>query len=119
MEQVDRGYLILNKGDKEKPKSKHSSNKEGRLLSNKGSEDEDHDGLGDDEERLDWVFKVLERYQITLEKVGPVSNQGPTSCRSSSRSTADVFKQAVECPTVHVGGDWDLGWTTEWDRMWC
>ncbi|KAI8455844.1 hypothetical protein BY996DRAFT_7006918, partial [Phakopsora pachyrhizi] len=36
MEQVDGGDLILNKGDKEKPKSKQSSNKEGRLLSNKG-----------------------------------------------------------------------------------
>ncbi|KAI8446446.1 hypothetical protein BY996DRAFT_7825559, partial [Phakopsora pachyrhizi] len=52
IEQVDGGDLILNKGDKEKPKSKHSSNKEGRLLSNKG---------------------LLQ----------PVSNQGPTSCRSS------------------------------------
>ncbi|KAI8459437.1 hypothetical protein BY996DRAFT_6787330 [Phakopsora pachyrhizi] len=56
MEQVDGCDLILNKGDKEKTKSKHSSNKEGRLLSNKG---------------------LLQ----------PVSNQGPTSCRSSSRST--------------------------------
>ncbi|CAH7669965.1 hypothetical protein PPACK8108_LOCUS4630 [Phakopsora pachyrhizi] len=65
IEQVDGGDLILNKGDKEKPKSKHSSNKEGRLLSNKGNK-----GLGDDEERLDLVLKVLERYQITLEKVG-------------------------------------------------
>ncbi|KAI8459788.1 hypothetical protein BY996DRAFT_6767362, partial [Phakopsora pachyrhizi] len=36
MEQVDGDNLILTKGDKEKPKSKHSSNKEGRLLSNKG-----------------------------------------------------------------------------------
>ncbi|CAH7666993.1 hypothetical protein PPACK8108_LOCUS1364 [Phakopsora pachyrhizi] len=62
MEQVDGCDLILNKGEKEKTKSKHSSNKEGRLLSNKG--------LDDDEERLDWVLKVLERYQITLEKVG-------------------------------------------------
>ncbi|CAH7689968.1 hypothetical protein PPACK8108_LOCUS25164 [Phakopsora pachyrhizi] len=186
MEQVDRGYLILNKGDKEKPKSKHSSNKEGRLLSNKGGEDEDHDGLGDDEERLDWVFKVLERYQITLEKVGlpefikkhgnvhlqvlmvccglqivnwswvlvwcnpkvkikfgqtqqhkfinktdqrikpsNVFEQSPEyntpiakdqSLIQLYKKQADVFKQAVECPTVHVGGDWDLGWTMEWDR---
>ncbi|KAI8455940.1 hypothetical protein BY996DRAFT_7000648, partial [Phakopsora pachyrhizi] len=58
IEQVDGGDLILNKGDKEKPKSKHSSNKEGRLLSNKGT------------------------YLLQ-----PVSNQGPTSCRSSLRST--------------------------------
>ncbi|KAI8458237.1 hypothetical protein BY996DRAFT_6861100, partial [Phakopsora pachyrhizi] len=36
MEQVDGGNLILNKGEKEKPKSKHSSNKKGKLLSNKG-----------------------------------------------------------------------------------
>ncbi|KAI8457025.1 hypothetical protein BY996DRAFT_6934072 [Phakopsora pachyrhizi] len=56
IEQVDGGDLILNKGDKEKPKSKHSRNKEGRFLSNEG---------------------LLQ----------PVSNQGPTSCRSSSRST--------------------------------
>ncbi|KAI8455543.1 hypothetical protein BY996DRAFT_7026317 [Phakopsora pachyrhizi] len=56
IEQADGGDLILNKGDKEKPKSKHSSNKEGRLLSNEGL-------------------------------LRPVSNQGPTSCRSSSRST--------------------------------
>ncbi|CAH7674295.1 hypothetical protein PPACK8108_LOCUS9206 [Phakopsora pachyrhizi] len=66
IEQVDGGDLILNKGDKEKPKSKHSRNKEGRFLSNKGSEDEDHDGY----QGLDLVLKLLERYQITLEKVG-------------------------------------------------
>ncbi|CAH7688845.1 hypothetical protein PPACK8108_LOCUS23878 [Phakopsora pachyrhizi] len=177
-----------------------------RLLSNKGSEDEDHDSY----QGLDLVLKVLERYQITLEKLqefiekhltSPLPTTGswmsfgskillillrflqmiiiPRDMRCAAeqgnvylqvlmvccglqivnwswmlvrcnpnveikltlkgnegkehntpiakdqsliqlyKKQADVFKQAVRHPTIQIGGDRDLGWTTEWDRVLC
>ncbi|CAH7676870.1 hypothetical protein PPACK8108_LOCUS11973 [Phakopsora pachyrhizi] len=88
MEQVDGCDLILNKGDKEKTKSKHSSNKEGRLLSN--------EGLDEDEERLDWVLKVLERYQITLEKVGVEVYIASVPATASIQSRANKLQEFIK-----------------------